>query len=326
MATKGNIMKRFNKTPDFSFTYISGDEHIGHYTETGYLTRNINHLKEIGAGILITEEILNSNTDYLCPINQNGKIGFINSFADIVITPEFDSVTDHFTTAESLVRVCKNNRYGIIDAEGNYVINCQYRSLSSIWEEHYVIIQNEVYQYAVIDINTKNEVIPYGKYNHIYVAGMYLQAQQELLRGIIDIHENIIIPFKYKWISPVEDSYYIRVVQSFKENNEIIDKWGIIDLADFFGNRIIEPYYDYIAPIKDMTAIATKFKKKCCIDLCEMREIKEYVGGSSFHPIFERESTYNDYNGSYAQDVMGYDDATISDAFEGDPDAYWNIY
>ena len=181
-------MKRFNKTPDFSFTYISGDEHIGHYTETGYLTRNINHLKEIGAGILITEEILNSNTDYLCPINQNGKIGFINSFADIVITPEFDSVTDHFTTAESLVRVCKNNRYGIIDAEGNYVINCQYRSLSSIWEEHYVIIQNEVYQYAVIDINTKNEVIPYGKYNHIYVAGMYLQAQQELLRGIIDIH------------------------------------------------------------------------------------------------------------------------------------------
>lgn len=96
-------------------------------------------------------------------------------------------------------------------------------------------------------------------------------------------------------------------------------------MADFFGNRIIEPYYDYIAPIKDMTAIATKFKKKCCIDLCEMREIKEYVGGSSFHPIFERESTYNDYNGSYAQDVMGYDDATISDAFEGDPDAYWNI-
>ena len=91
---------------------------------------------------------------------------------------------------------------------------------------------------------------------------MYLQAQQELLRGIIDIHENIIIPFKYKWISPVEDSYYIRVVQSFKENNEIIDKWGIIDLADFFGNRIIEPYYDYIAPIKDMTAIATKFKKE----------------------------------------------------------------
>ena len=71
MATKGNIMKRFNKTPDFSFTYISGDEHIGHYTETGYLTRNINHLKEIGAGILITEEILNSiQTIYVLSIRM----------------------------------------------------------------------------------------------------------------------------------------------------------------------------------------------------------------------------------------------------------------
>ncbi|MFQ9234459.1 MAG: hypothetical protein ACLU3W_04885 [Bacteroides ovatus] len=100
-------MKRFNKTPDFSFTYISGDEHIGHYTETGYLTRNINHLKEIGAGILITEEILNSNTDYLCPINQNGKIGFINSFADVIIEPQYDSFMGNFTSPDSLIIVSK---------------------------------------------------------------------------------------------------------------------------------------------------------------------------------------------------------------------------
>lgn len=318
-------MKRFNKTPDFSFTYFSGGEHTGHYTETGYITGNINYLKDIGAGILITEEFLNNNTDYLCPINQNGKIGFINSFADIVITPQFDNVSDRFITAKSLVRVCRNGRWGIINSDGNMIMNCLYRNLSPIWNEHYIIIQNEQYQYAVIDIETMDEIIPLGKYNSIYITGIYLQAQQGLFRGIIDVHENIIIPFKYKWISQVEDSYYIRVIQSFKESNKIVDKWGIIDLSDFFGNRIIEPYYDYIAPIKEMTAIATKFKKKYCIDLCEMREIEEYAGGSSYHPIFERDSSYNDYKGSYAQDVMGYDDATISDAFEGDPDAYWNI-
>ena len=38
-----------------------------------------------------------------------------------------------------------------------------------------------------------------------------------------------------------------------------------------------------------------------------------------------RESTYNEYNGSYAQDVMGYSDQDIDDAFDGDPEAYWNI-
>lgn len=38
-----------------------------------------------------------------------------------------------------------------------------------------------------------------------------------------------------------------------------------------------------------------------------------------------RESTYEEYNGSYVQDVMGYSDQDIDDAFDGDPDAYWNI-
>ncbi len=34
---------------------------------------------------------------------------------------------------------------------------------------------------------------------------------------------------------------------------------------------------------------------------------------------------YGEYAGSYAQDVMGYSDDVINDAFDGDPDAYWNI-
>lgn len=34
---------------------------------------------------------------------------------------------------------------------------------------------------------------------------------------------------------------------------------------------------------------------------------------------------YGEFSGSYAQDVLGYSDDIINDAFEGDPDAYWNI-
>lgn len=35
--------------------------------------------------------------------------------------------------------------------------------------------------------------------------------------------------------------------------------------------------------------------------------------------------SYGKYSGSYAQDVEGFDDDTIDDAFDGDPDAYWNM-
>ena len=36
-------------------------------------------------------------------------------------------------------------------------------------------------------------------------------------------------------------------------------------------------------------------------------------------------SSYGEYAGTYAQDVEGYSDDVIDDAFDGDPDAYWNI-
>lgn len=38
------------------------------------------------------------------------------------------------------------------------------------------------------------------------------------------------------------------------------------------------------------------------------------------------EPTYDRYNGSYAQDEMGYSDDDIDTIFDGDPEAYWNIY
>lgn len=34
---------------------------------------------------------------------------------------------------------------------------------------------------------------------------------------------------------------------------------------------------------------------------------------------------YGEYAGTYAQDEAGYSDDVINDAFEGDPDLYWNI-
>lgn len=36
-------------------------------------------------------------------------------------------------------------------------------------------------------------------------------------------------------------------------------------------------------------------------------------------------SHYGKYAGTYAQDIAGFSDDVIDDAFEGDPDAYWNI-
>ena len=41
--------------------------------------------------------------------------------------------------------------------------------------------------------------------------------------------------------------------------------------------------------------------------------------------FLEEQQTYENYNGSYAQDEEHLSDQLIDDAFEGDPDNYWNI-
>lgn len=43
------------------------------------------------------------------------------------------------------------------------------------------------------------------------------------------------------------------------------------------------------------------------------------------YQMYDDEPTYDRYNGSYAQDVMGYSDDDIDTIFDGEPDAYWNI-
>lgn len=40
---------------------------------------------------------------------------------------------------------------------------------------------------------------------------------------------------------------------------------------------------------------------------------------------YREPQTYERYNGSYAQDEMGYSDDDIDTIFDGDPLAYWNI-
>ena len=40
---------------------------------------------------------------------------------------------------------------------------------------------------------------------------------------------------------------------------------------------------------------------------------------------YDDEETYDQYNGTYVQDVEGWSDQMINEALDGEPDAYWNI-
>lgn len=61
-------------------------------------------------------------------------------------------------------------------------------------------------------------------------------------------------------------------------------------------------------------------------DIYDGEDNDEYEDGDFDNYSSEQEEpTYDRYNGSYAQDEMGYSDDDIDTIFDGDPNAYWNI-
>lgn len=60
----------------------------------------------------------------------------------------------------------------------------------------------------------------------------------------------------------------------------------------------------------------------------EARKVGLYDGCDNYEEYDDHdyeEDTFECYNGSYAQDEMGYSDDDIDTIFDGEPDAYWNI-
>ncbi len=97
--------------------------------------------------------------------------------------------------------------------------------------------------------------------------------------------------------------------------------WCIVNLNHFMIDhstveelKKINPYFN----------ISEEAEEKLARKKIEMQEDeKEYMDRDD--DDWTEHHTYDDYNGSYAQDHMGWSDQDINDVFGGDADAYWNI-
>ena len=149
--------------------------------------------------------------------------------------------------------------------------------------------------------------------------------------GVTDLEGNIIVPFgKYDWIDGFDQGLArvkIGRVSSNQVNNS--NKWGIINEE---GEEVLPVEYDEIWKFIGKNRYSTKVVKDGVKKDVYLHTLNPNlpIRGLDFHAIpqddYDNYGThYGEFAGSYAQDVMGYSDDVINDAFEGDPDAYWNI-
>ena len=159
--------------------------------------------------------------------------------------------------------------------------------------------------------------------------------------GVIDNNGIVVVPFgKYGWISGY-DHGLARVKSIHGEGRLSIGsnlmekpKWGIIDKK---GEVVLPVEYDEIWNFLGKGRTTTKVIKEGVSSWFSLETRKLFSHDPSLrsfhleHEPYDEDHwddygrSYGKYSGSYAQDVMGYSDDVIDDAFEGDPDAYWNI-
>ena len=193
------------------------------------------------------------------------------------------------------------------------------------------VVENRDYQWAVID-NQGNFVVPFGKYGWIdgFDSGLArVRSHKESGRagnttGMIlglDTENPIVIEGKEN-------------VQLFFNNDRLAHpekyaKWGIINEK---GEEVLPVIYDDVWKFYGKNLSYTNIEKDGVKSKVYFNELNPFLPEnnrlhSSYHDDYDYKDDrhYDEFAGSYAQDVMGYSDEDIYDAFDGDADAYWNI-
>ena len=226
----------------------------------------------------------------LIPFTSGDKIGFVNKEGYIVVKPQF---TMYYG---GKVATYKRPMYGLINYKGETIFEPSfYCLLPAIGNKKLYTVQNNHFEYAVLNIDG-TEVVPFGKYN---------------------------------WIDGFDNGLArVRIGNVTNWQKENGNKWGLINEN---GKEVLPLEYDDIWAFygkKRATAKVIKGKFARNVVLSEILgkdETLEYDCSSSNYYDDDYGASYGEYAGSYAQDVEGYSDDVIDDAFDGEPDAYWNI-
>lgn len=271
---------------------------------------NLSFTKHTKVLVPAVEYHFDSDSRLLIPFTSGDKIGFMNNEGKVVLAPQYNmyygecycesdfiivtiSYNYGFPKSGGKVSVCQRPLFGLINYKGEVILEPVFFSLSrAIGNNKLYTAQDKNYNYGVLTTDGE-EIIPFGKYDWI------------------DGFDNGVARVKVGTIS-----------NGIKNS---VNKWGLIDEA---GNEILPIEYDNIWNFYGKKRNSTKIVKEGIvkdIKLSSLLRNDDVLDNIRCDFDLPYVSHYGEFEGSYAQDVMGYSDDVINDAFEGDPDNYWNI-
>ena len=254
----------------------------------------------------------NNDKRLLIPFTSGEKIGFANCNQEIVVQPKYTMYYGDCYSENDFIKVGVPYNYGFSRANGN--VSAYSKSLYGLINHKGEVILEPENHSLLISKNSRNILLTIQNKNREY--------------GVINIYGEEIIPFgKYDYIDVFDRGYArVKIGKASSNIKDNCNKWGIIDED---GEEILPVKYDKV------WNFVGKEYDSVIVEKGQSQELIYINFGSNSqtdcldykNDCFDDEEThhYGEYAGSYAQDVMGFSDETIGDAFDGDPDAYWNI-
>lgn len=247
----------------------------------------------------------------LIPFTSGEKIGFVNREGVVVVKPEYTMYYGEFYNEQDLVKVAIDYTYGFIRSGGKVAT---YLKLL----------------YGLISV--KGEMVLNAEYSEIVPSiggGLLFTVQKNGQYGVLDASGMEIVPFgRYGYIDGFDKG--LARVKVGTTTNGVMDnggRWGIIDNT---GKEVLPAQYDAIWNFYGKSHDTTRVEKgdsRSYIKLSSLLDNEEGTVHDSYcdNDYDDYGTHYGEYADTYAQDVAGYSDDVIDDAFDGDPDAYWNI-
>ena len=231
------------------------------------------------------------------------KYGMLNRNGEVVVQAKYDKIYDECYSEDDFIRVGETythnygtekkpniyyyDRVGLINAKGEVLLEPEYNNIVFSSDRKVCVVCKgwENNKQYAVYNNNIEMIIPWGQYD-------------------------VIEAFSKDGLSRVKKD----------------DKWGVINTD---GNIVVPVDCDdiwrfdnkpYNSIVVVRNCIESRIPKATLLSSRKTTNafIDDYI--DSNHAF-----SYDEHAGSYAQDYGGLDDETINDAFDGDPDAYWNI-
>ena len=237
------------------------------YSDVGYFNDGIAKVKkdEMFYYINEKEEIIYEAEfmDYLDKfdngigiITNNGVTTFIDRHGKKIFEMELSSIREHFNE-DGIATVAKNHKYGLLNKEGEFVVEPIYDFIGYYGEGLYPFRKDEKHGY----INIKGEII--SELNCKF-CGTFNSDRANV---ITNDDKNVFINKKLEVVIDKDYDYY----SNFKEGLAVIGKnikdgecrYGCIDI---YGNEVVKPILFYCYDFSDGMAIVETKEKYAYID------------------------------------------------------------